>query len=104
MVDNSGEYMIKVVDDLLDTLTNGEHRRTIKALETDMEKTSVRIFFNKISLGKYPIFLKFILLRTLFTFFCEVYSLKDERSIKKVVQNSEMFADFNIKYFNRFLR
>lgn len=45
MVDNASEYMIKVVDDLLDTLTNGEHRRTIKALETDTDKSSVRMFF-----------------------------------------------------------
>lgn len=48
MVDNAGEYMIKVVDDLLDTLTNGEHRRTIKALETDVDESSVRIIFSKV--------------------------------------------------------
>lgn len=41
MVDNAGEHMIKVVDDLLDTLSNGEHRRTIKALETEKEKNKV---------------------------------------------------------------
>ncbi|VDO49842.1 unnamed protein product [Onchocerca flexuosa] len=43
MVDNAGEHMIKVIDDLLDTLTDGEHRRTIKALETDVDKSNVRI-------------------------------------------------------------
>ncbi|KAL3997419.1 hypothetical protein ACH3XW_10835 [Acanthocheilonema viteae] len=55
MVDNAGEYMIKVVDDLLDTLTNGEHRRTIKAVEADMDKSSVSQFKNemdKIDLNK----------------------------------------------------
>uniref|UniRef100_A0A1I8EQ81 Bromo domain-containing protein n=1 Tax=Wuchereria bancrofti TaxID=6293 RepID=A0A1I8EQ81_WUCBA len=55
MVDNCGEYMIKVVDDLLDTLTNGEHRRTIKALETDADKSSVSQMKNavdKIDLNK----------------------------------------------------
>ncbi|VDK75517.1 unnamed protein product [Litomosoides sigmodontis] len=55
MVDNAGEYMIKVVDDLLDTLTNGEHRRTIKALETDVEESSVSQMKNavdKIDLNK----------------------------------------------------
>ncbi|EFO22278.1 hypothetical protein LOAG_06208 [Loa loa] len=55
MVDNCGEYMIKVVDDLLDTLTNGEHRRTVKALETDTDKNSVsqmKSAVDKIDLNK----------------------------------------------------
>lgn len=58
MVDNASEYMIKVVDDLLDTLTNGEHRRTIKALETDIDKSSVRMFLfsSKIGCEKYSAF------------------------------------------------
>ncbi|VDM95172.1 unnamed protein product [Thelazia callipaeda] len=43
MVENTSEHMIKVVDDLLDTLTSGEHRRTLKALESDPNKSNVRI-------------------------------------------------------------
>uniref|UniRef100_A0A0N5AP61 Bromo domain-containing protein n=1 Tax=Syphacia muris TaxID=451379 RepID=A0A0N5AP61_9BILA len=35
MVENAGDHMIKIVDDILDTLTDGEHRRTISALETE---------------------------------------------------------------------
>lgn len=37
IVADAGEHMIKVVDDILDTLTDGEHRRTIAALETKQD-------------------------------------------------------------------
>lgn len=56
MVDNAGDHMIKVVDDLLDTLTNGEHRRAIKALETDQDKTAVRLIFLQNHYKKYLVF------------------------------------------------
>ncbi len=34
MVENAGEHLIKTVDDLLDTLTDGEHRKTLQQLST----------------------------------------------------------------------
>lgn len=35
MVEDSGAHLIKLVDDLLDTLTDGEHSRTLSALRTE---------------------------------------------------------------------
>ncbi|VDK43661.1 unnamed protein product [Anisakis simplex] len=35
MVEDSGEHLMKLVDDMLDTLTDGEHSKTIKALQTE---------------------------------------------------------------------
>lgn len=44
MVEDSGEHLIRLVDDLLDTLTDGEHRRTIATLENESGETKVILF------------------------------------------------------------
>lgn len=50
MVEDAGEHMIKIVDDLLDTLTDGEHSKTISALEKkEQMKVNFHIFMTKFS-------------------------------------------------------
>lgn len=92
MVDNASEYMIKVVDDLLDTLTNGEHRRTIKALETDTDKSSVRMFFffsSKIGCEKYSAFKIYFIANF-------IQSSCKGRPMRKICTSVAKYWDFSI--------